>query len=144
MGKAFGKQAKTTEDQGKKQIDILKTLMQKGLEAIENKSDDNEKQLKYKEIFNELYNERIGEIYNVSKEINFNNLAYHFKDSNTAPINFIDFDGSMHIYDEIKNGNISTAKIEEDQKQFKSKINEITTGNLKHKSKDQLETTKIY
>ena len=54
MGKAFGKQAKTTEDQGKKQIDILKTLMQKGLEAIENKSDDNEKQLKYKEIFNEL------------------------------------------------------------------------------------------
>ena len=86
MGKAFGKQAKTTEDQGKKQIDILKTLMQKGLEAIENKSDDNEKQLKYKEIFNELYNERIGEIYNVSKEINLNNLAYHFKDSNTAPI----------------------------------------------------------
>ena len=144
MGKAFGKQAKTTEDQGKKQIDILKTLMQKGLEAIENKSDDNEKQLKYKEIFNELYNERIGEIYNVSKEINFNNLAYHFKDSNTAPINFIDFDGSTHIYDEIKNGNISTAKIEEDQKQFKSKINEITTGNLKHKSKDQLETTKKY
>ena len=144
MGKAFGKQAKTTEDQGKKQIDILKTLMQKGLEAIENKSDDNEKQLKYKEIFNELYNERIGEIYNVSKEINFNNLAYHFKDSNTAPINFIDFNGPMHICDEIKNGNISTSKIEEDQKQFKSKINEITTGNLKHKSKDQLETTKKY
>ena len=144
MGKAFGKQAKTTEDQGKKQIDILKTLMQKGLEAIENKSDDNEKQLKYKEIFNELYNERIGEIYNVSKEINFNNLAYHFKDSNTAPINFIDFNGPAHICDEIKNGNISTSKIEEDQKQFKSKINEITTGNLKHKSKDQLETTKKY
>ena len=144
MGKAFGKQAKTTEDQGKKQIDILKTLMQKGLEAIENKSDDNEKQLKYKEIFNELYNERIGEIYNVSKEINFNNLAYHFKDSNTAPINFIDFNGPTHIYDEIKNGNISTSKIEEDQKQFKSKINEITTGNLKHKSKDRLETTKKY
>ena len=144
MGKAFGKQVKTTEDQGKKQIDILKTLMQKGLEAIENKSDDNEKQLKYKEIFNELYNERIGEIYNVSKEINFNNLAYHFKDSNTAPINFIDFNGPTHICDEIKNGNISTSKIEEDQKQFKSKINEITTGNLKHKSKDQLETTKKY
>ena len=100
--------------------------------------------MKYNKFFNDLYSERIGEIYNVSKEINFNNLAYHFKDSNTAPINFIDFDGSMHIYDEIKNGNISTAKIEEDQKQFKSKINEITTGNLKHKSKDQLETTKIY
>ena len=37
----------------------------------------------------------------------------------------------MHIYNEIKNGNISIEKIEEDQKQFKSKLNEITIGNRK-------------
>ena len=49
----------------------------------------------------------------------------------------------MHIYNEIKSGNISIEKIEGDQKQFKSKLNEITTGNLKHKSKDQLDTIKI-
>ena len=48
----------------------------------------------------------------------------------------------MHIYNEIKNGNISIEKIEESQKQFKSKLNEITTGNPKHKSKDQLDTIK--
>ena len=48
----------------------------------------------------------------------------------------------MHIYNETKNGNISIEKIEEDQKQFKSKLNEITTGNPQHKSKDQLDTTK--
>ena len=76
-------------------------------------------------------NERIGKIYNISKEIDFNDLIYCFKGPNTAPINFIDFRGPMHIYDEIKNGNISIEKIEEDQKQFKSKLNEITTGNSK-------------
>ena len=46
----------------------------------------------------------------------------------------------MRIYNEIKNGNISIEKIE-DQKQFEWKLNEINTGNLKHKSKDELDTT---
>ena len=50
------------------------------LEAIkDNKSDDNEKSLKYKEIFYELSSERIGEIYNMSNEINFINLNYYYK-----------------------------------------------------------------
>ena len=48
----------------------------------------------------------------------------------------------MHIYNEIKNGDISKAKIEEDQKQFKSKLNEITIGNSKHESKNQLDSLK--
>ena len=48
----------------------------------------------------------------------------------------------MHIYNEITNDNISIDKIEEDQKQFKYKLNEITTGNKKHKSKDQFDTIK--
>ena len=41
----------------------------------------------------------------------------------------------MHIYNEMKNSNISIEKVEEDQKQFKSKLNEKTTGNPNHKSK---------
>ena len=55
-------------------------------------------------------------------------------------INFIRFKGLLHIYNNIKNSNISIEKIEEDKKQFKSKLNEITTGNLRYKSKDQLDT----
>ena len=97
----------------KKQVDILKTAKPKELEAIQDKQDDNEKHLKYKEVFNELSNQRIGEIYNISKKFNFNNLTYHFKGSNTAPINFIDFRGPLHIYNEIKNDNISIEKIQE-------------------------------
>ena len=48
----------------------------------------------------------------------------------------------MYIYNEIKNDNIAIEKIEEDQKHFISKLNEITTGNPKHRSKDQLDTIK--
>ena len=75
-------------------------------------------------------------------KISFNNLTYHFKGSNTAPISFVDFSGPMHIYNKMKNGNISIEKIIEDRKQFKSKLNEITTGNPKHKSKDELDPIK--
>ena len=57
----------------------MKTLKPRKLEPIEDKSDDNKKHLKYIKIFNELSNEKIGEIYNISKEIDFNNLTYHFK-----------------------------------------------------------------
>ena len=121
----------------KKQVDLKKkTLKPKELEAIEDKSDDNEKQINDKEIFNEFSNERMGEVYNIIKKSNFNNLTDHFKDSNTASLNFIDFRGLMYIYSEIKNDNISIEKIEENQKQSKSKLNEITTANPKHKSID--------
>ena len=102
---------KQKEDQGKKQVDILKTLKPKELEAIEVKSDGNEKHLKYKEVFNELSNETSGEIYSISKEINFKNLNYNIKGSNTAPINFTEFRDQIYIYNEIKNGKISIKKL---------------------------------
>ena len=84
----------------KKQVDILKTLKPKKLRTIEDKSDDNKKHLKYKEVFNELSNERIGEIYNISNEISFNNLTYYFQGSNTVLINWINFRVPMHTYNE--------------------------------------------
>ena len=46
------KQIKTIEDQGKKQVHALETLKPKKLKAIGDKSDDNQKHLKYKEVFN--------------------------------------------------------------------------------------------
>ena len=100
LGKAFEKQTKTIEDQEKRKVDILKTLKPKKLGTIEDKSDDNKKHLKYKEVFNELSNERIGEIYNISNEISFNNLTYYFQGSNTVLINWINFRGPMHTYNE--------------------------------------------
>ena len=52
LWEVFEKQTKTMEDQGKKQVDALKDLKRKQLKAVkDNKSDDNEKLLKYKKNF---------------------------------------------------------------------------------------------
>ena len=42
----------------------------------------------------------------MSKQIEFNNLTYHFKNANLASINFIGFRGTLNIYENIRNGNI--------------------------------------
>ena len=87
LGKAFEKQTKTIKDQRKKQIDALNTLKPKETKAInDNKFDDKEKSLKYKEIYDELSNQRIGEIYKISNQIDFNYLTYYFKDKNKKKI----------------------------------------------------------
>ena len=48
----------------------------------------------------------------------------------------------MYIYNNIQKGNTSIEKIEEDQNQFKSKLNEIITRDPGHKSKIQVDTMK--
>ena len=121
----------------KKEVEALEDLKPKELEAIKDKSNH-----KLDKIFDKLSNERIGDIYNISKEIDFNNLIYYFKGPNIAPINLIGFKGPMRIYNEIMNGDITIENIEEDQKQFKSKLNKITARNPKHKSKIQIDTIK--
>ena len=120
----------------KKQTDTLNTLKPKQFEPIK----DNKKLLKYKKVFDELSSERIGEIYKMSNQIHFNDWTYYFKVKSINPINVTNFKGRIYIYDNIKNGNISIQKTEEDQKHFKSDLNEITKGNLKYKSKVQLNT----
>ena len=98
------------------------------------------KLLNYKEIFDELSNEIIVGIYNISKKIDFKNLVYYSKSKDITPINCIPFRGPMLICNNIKNGNTSIKKLEEDRKQFKSNLNEMKKGNSKNKSKDQLNT----
>ena len=76
------------------------------------------------------------------KKINFNNLTYYFTSPNLAPISFIGFRSPSNIYNKIKNGNVPIKKAEEDQNKFKSSLSEIKIGNLKYKSKDQLDVIK--
>ena len=43
----------------------------------------------------------------------------------------------MYTYNQLKNGEKTLQQVEEDQKKFKSELNEITSGNPKHKSQKQ-------
>ena len=59
-----------------------------------------------------------------------------------CPINFIKFKGLFGFFKEIKNGNISLKKAEEEQNEFKSNLGEITSSNPKRKEKYQLDIIK--
>ena len=72
MEKAFEKQIETIEDQGKKQVEALKT------KAINGKSNNNPPISK--EIYDKMSDERMDEILEMSKQIRYYDLVYEFKD----------------------------------------------------------------
>ena len=78
----------------------------------------------------------------MSNIIDFDNFIYYFTSPNLAPINCSRYSGPTHIYKDMKNGNETLEKIEKDQKQFKSNLSEITTGNPSYRKKDQSKTMK--
>ena len=69
LGKAFDKQTKTIEDQGKKEIGALANLKPKEIKPRETKSNK----------YSDYFLDKMAEIRN-SSEIDFNNLKYTFKD----------------------------------------------------------------
>ena len=75
LRKAFEKQIKTIEDQGKKQVDALENLK---LKAIKSRSNDNNPTIT-KEIYDEILEERMDEILKMRDKIDFKNLTYNFK-----------------------------------------------------------------
>ena len=93
-------------------------------------------------IFDKLSYERIDEIKDLSRQIDFNNLIYYFKSKDVSPIKFIGFKAPLYLYRNILNGNTKLEKAEEYQKQFKSTLLEITRENSKKKSKGQIKTIK--
>ena len=113
LGKASEKQIKTIEDQGKKQVEALKVLESKSIESESN----NNKQSINMDIFNKILEERIDEILEMSKKVNYGNLVYDFKGP-TPPINFIKFEGPMYTYNQLKNGEKTLQQVEEEQKHF--------------------------
>ena len=84
LGKAFEKQIKTIDDQGKKQI-----------KAFEKHRKQLEKQ---KYILVELSNKIIDKIQNLSKQIDFNNITYCSKDKRARKI-FIGFKVPLGFYE---------------------------------------------
>ena len=79
--------------------------------------------------YNRLLGERLNEIQEIRKKIDYNNLTYYFKTSDISPITFIKFKGPFGFFKETKSGNISLKKTEEEQNKFKSILGEITSRN---------------
>ena len=91
MGKAFEKQIKTIEDQGKKQVDALENLkLKEETKPIEDKPNN---QSIATIIFNDLINKRkelTSELYN---SVDYNNLKFEYID----PIKDVSFYECMNF-----------------------------------------------
>ena len=127
LGKAFEKQAKTIEDQGKKQIDALADLKPKEIKARETKANE----------YGDYFLDGLAKIRESYKPIDFNDVTYNFKDLRIPPVGFIKSEGPLHIFKSIHNGDIPLEDIEEEQKELKRDLGRTKQGDLKDKSKEQ-------
>ena len=94
------------------------------------------------ETCNKLFDEKLDEIQELSKEIDYKNLNYDFTTKASGPINFTGYNGPFTLFKKIRDGDMSLEMAEEDQKKFKRKYCQIKLGNLDHKSPKQLYTIK--
>ena len=104
LGKAFEKQTKRIEEQGKKE---RKAPEEHGKQLIKSSGEKHYLELiKQKEIFDELVNERRFGINKLSEGIDLNNLTYHYR-SKSSPKYFVRLKGPLIIYNDVKNGRVS-------------------------------------
>ena len=89
------------------------------------------------EFYDKILEEEMDEILKMRDKIDFDRLIYNFKGL-TSSINFGKFDGPMYIYGHMENGDTTLQQVEKQQKDFKKELDEITSGNPKNKSNDQL------
>ena len=136
LGISFEKQIKTIKDQYEKQIKSLEEHRKSLPKCNDEKSltDSDQKKSstssKQKEIFDEFANERLKEIHNLSKQLDFNNLTYHYKGKIPSK-RFITFKRPLNFYNTVREGYITLEKSEEEQKEFKHEINDIVRGKNK-------------
>ena len=120
LGKAFDKQIKTIEDQGKKQVDALNTL----------KSDNNKKlEIKNEDIILESTfasdeaREEINKILKIEKNVDWEKLVYQ---AGKYKYDFRKFNTIRTFGEDIYNGKITLEEADEDQSDLTDEINEFT------------------
>ena len=127
LGKAFEKQTKTIEDQGKKQVKAIQDNKQ--LVNIDN--DDYKGKLllsKEREIFRDICNKRIDKLEELNNKIDYNSLNYVVL-SGGDEYNFNKLDDPLTFLNNIKKGKISLNEAIEQQRNYYNYLNIIRIGN---------------
>ena len=131
LGKAFEKQIKTIEDQGKKQV---KAIQDKQIVNINNKDNykDNYKDklllLKEREIFKDIYSKRLDKIEELNNKIDYDNLEYAVY-SRKELIDFSELKGPLTLLDETKKGKMILKEAKNYQKKYLDYLKTIRKGN---------------
>ena len=104
LGRAFDKQIKTIEDQGKKQVDSLNTLKSDNKITIKKYTYDPNDTLfisKQKEIFNKLVDEKLEKITDLDEKVNNDDLICRYK-GKFSDTKFYEFDNALGIINKIR------------------------------------------
>ena len=132
LGKAFEKQIKTIEDQGKKQVDALENLKPKEeTKPIEDKSNN---QSKATIIFNDLISKRKKIMSELYDSIDYNNLQFEYIGA-TKDVSFYEHKDSKERFNAIRNNQIKFGEVRNKQKEFLNKLSNIKTGKKKLQDK---------
>ena len=135
LRKAFEKQIKTIEDQGKKQVKAIQNNKQ-----IVNKDDDYKDKLllsREREIFKDIYNKRLDKIEELSNKIDYNDLKYAVVNNRTS-YNFSELEDPLTFLNDIKKGETSLEEAKATQQNYLDYLNIIRKGNKNAKQRKSL------
>ena len=130
LGKAFEKQTKTIEDQGKKQIDALVDLKPKEIKPRRTKPNE----------YGDYFLDGLAKIRESYEPVDFYDVTYSFKGLRISSISFCKFKGPLHTFKSIHNGDITLEDVEKDQIELKRDLGRIKQGDPKDKSKEHKKT----
>ena len=120
LGKAFDKQIKTIEDQGKKQFDALNTLKSDNNKELEIKNED----IIPKSAFaSDEAIEELNKILRIEKDVDREKLV---QDTGKYTYDFRTFNTIRTFGEDIYDGKITLEEADEDQTDLADKINEFT------------------
>ena len=131
LGKAFDRQIKTIEDQGKKQVDALEKLKPKEeTKPTEGKSNNqsrariisNEFISKRKELMNKLYD-----------SVDYNNVKFEYVGP-TKDVSFYEYRDSKELFSAIRDGKIGFSEVKNKQNDF---LNKLTNTKIGRKTQEQ-------
>ena len=103
---------------------------------------DDESLEQKQETYNKLFYEKLDEIQELSREIDYKNLNYDFTMKASGSINFTGHNGPFTLFKKIRDRDILLEMAEEDKKKIKRKYGQIKCVNPDHKSGKQLYTIK--
>ena len=134
LRKAFKKEIKTIEDQGKKQVDALENLKLK--EKTKPIEDESNNELRSAIIFDELINKRKELMSELYDSVDYNNLKFEYVGP-TKDVSFYEYKDSKELFNMIKSSQIKFSEAKNKQNNFLKKLNEVKMGN---KTIEQRET----
>ena len=130
LGKAFEKQTKTIEDQGKKQVDALVVLKPKNDAKVKFDKTPSIKQ----SIINDYFKDRLDKIKKYYEPIDKDDL-YILDNPNRVLVNFFNYEDPIDLFHDITNDYKTLKDAKKDQRYLKNQIENLKDYNIPNNEK---------